>query len=56
MIPFVHHPATTLRNIFMSAFLLAVMITVVVWSVLLNATDIVAGLMDHTGVTPTRRQ
>jgi hypothetical protein len=38
-----------------SVAVIAVMTALFVWSMLLNATDIVAGLLDHTGSTPTRR-
>jgi hypothetical protein len=56
MSPFVHlHPISP-RHLVASVALVAVMAALVIWSILLNATDIVAGLLDHTGATPTRRQ
>jgi hypothetical protein len=56
MSPFVRlHPISP-RYLVASVAVVAVMAALVVWSMLLNATDIVAGLLDHTGATPTRRQ
>jgi hypothetical protein len=43
--------ALRLSNLLMSAFLVATVGVVIVWSLLLNATDVVAGLLDHTGAT-----
>jgi hypothetical protein len=43
--------APRLTNVLISAFLLATVGIVIVWSLLLNATDVVAGLLDHTGAT-----
>jgi hypothetical protein len=43
--------APRLTDLLMSAFLIATVGIVIVWSLLLNATDIVAGLLDHTGAT-----
>jgi hypothetical protein len=39
-----------------SVGLIAIMVALAAWSMLLNATDIIAGLLDHPGSTPTRRQ
>jgi hypothetical protein len=55
MSPFARLHAISPRHMIASVGLIAVMATLVIWSMLLNATDIVAGLMDHTGSTPTRR-
>jgi hypothetical protein len=56
MSPFARLSAVSPRYVIASVGLIAVMAALVVWSMLLNATDIVAGLLDHTGSTPTRRQ
>jgi hypothetical protein len=57
MDPFARLPAVRLRDVLASVAVVVTMVMLVVWSMLLNATDIVAGLFDHTGTTPpTRRQ
>ena len=43
--------ALRLPNFLLSAFLVATVGIVIVWSVLLNATDIVTGVLDQTGAT-----
>jgi hypothetical protein len=56
MSPFARLRPIKPRYLLASVGLIAVMMALVIWSILLNATDIVAGLLDHTGATPTRRQ
>ena len=55
MSPLARLHAISPRHVLASVGLIAVMTALVIWSMLLNATDIVAGLLDHTGATPTRR-
>lgn len=43
--------APRIADILTSAFLVVTIAIVVVWSVLLNATDIIAGVLDQTGAT-----
>ena len=54
MNPFAHLRTLHLRDIIASVAIIAIMAVMVVWSILLNATDIVAGLLDHTGEPPRR--
>ena len=56
MSPFLRVSAFSPRQIIVSAAVLAAMAALVIWSMLLGATDIIAGLLDQTGSTPTRRQ
>jgi hypothetical protein len=55
MSPFTRLSTISARDAIASVAVLAVMTALFVWSMLLGATDIVAGLLDHTGSTPTRR-
>jgi hypothetical protein len=56
MSPLAHLSHIRLRDVIASVAIVAIMAGVVVWSILLNATDIVAGFLDHTGSTPTRHR